>query len=288
MPPERHRPHLVDEVRERRQAIASERDPGQPMRDERNARLARCAEQRAGTALAFSRSVAGYLDLIVGASLLVPLAGAVVIFGLGMLTGKEPYDPTIWAALALLIGGGAVLRLFRQRRRRRQRWLESGLSAVASRWRDGSCLRTQAERLAWMGRYWAAGHRSDDLWTGPVHRAVAGKIRDYPVLIDVEPDGCAGEDVTIEPHIVVYLAAVAPQDTPGSDLDQGSRQLAAAGFQLELEPEAGLVARATLPTIKQMRRRLGSLDVLTSVVETMIIAARAIGASPAPAGPDRR
>jgi hypothetical protein len=135
--------------------------------------------------------------------------------------------------------------------------------------------------VAWLNGVWAAPSAYEDLYEGPCHAAVAGHLRGYPVLIDVEPDGYSSEDVELAPRVLVHVAArVGMEPPPGPVWQEHQGVLARAGFELALAPEAGLLARGRPELLARVRRQPEALAELGSVVQRLVGLARACGAAP--------
>jgi hypothetical protein len=253
-------------------------------REIRRVRLARLGEAR--LLATQMRGSAGSLDIIIGAALLVPVMGAAAWFSIQVVRGREPYEPLIlvlWlasaAGLALIVG----LRLRRRRRRRRLRQAldHAGESFAAHR------LASHDHVVAWLNAVWAAPSAYEDLYEGPCHVAVAGDLRGYPVLIDIEPDGYTGEDVDLPPRVLVHIAARVCMQPPSSPVwREHHAALARAGFELALAPEAGLLARGLPELLTRMRRHPEALSELGSVVQRLVGLAEACGAPPAAREPE--
>jgi hypothetical protein len=138
--------------------------------------------------------------------------------------------------------------------------------------------------VAWLDRHWPAAPGPNDLFKGAIERAIAGAHRGYPVLVDVEPDGYASDDSSIDPRVLLYVAALAPAHLPaGDEIAALSAAIHGAGFEIELLADAGLRARATAPTVKRLRRAPAGLADLAPVVRDLVRLAEACQAAPAPA-----
>jgi hypothetical protein len=138
----------------------------------------------------------------------------------------------------------------------------------------------------WLNRYWAAPSRTDEYYTGPRHSGAAGTAAGYPVMVDFEPDGLSDETVTYPPRVVVYVAAVparGPTAVPSDRAGQLRASIGDAGFAVDIDPDAGLAARATPPTVKALRRSPAELGNLGPLIGDLAALAAAEGVSPAPA-----
>jgi hypothetical protein len=246
----------------------------------RRARLALFAEQRRAVTLV--PSAVAHLDLIIGGSLLLPLGGACFVMSILMIAGRAKYDPLIWLAWPLFFAGVRVVVELRRWRARRAQALADALDRL------GAGIGAQPLGgfdgvVAWLDRYWPAAPGPNDLFKGAIERAIGGAYRGYPVLVDVEPDGYTSEDSSIDPRVLIYVAALAPAQLPaGDEIASLTASIRAAGFELELLGDAGLRARANAPTVKRLRRAPDGLADLAAVVRDLVRLAEACQAAPAP------
>jgi hypothetical protein len=113
-------------------------------------------------------------------------------------------------------------------------------------------------------------------------------------MVDLEPDGLSHEMVTYPPRVVIYVAAVPagepaavpsgePAAVPSGRADQLRTAIGDAGFMVETDPDAGLAARATPPTVKALRRNPADLANLGPMIGNLAALAAAEGVAPAPA-----
>ena len=136
--------------------------------------------------------------------------------------------------------------------------------------------------VGWLNRYWAAPSSTGEYYAGPLHCGAAG----YPVMVDFEPDGLSDEGLMYPPRVAVYVAAVpAPEPTaaPSDRAGQLRAFISDAGFTVDIEPDAGLVARATPPTVEALRRGPAGLGNLGPLIGDLAALAAAEGVVPAPA-----
>jgi hypothetical protein len=267
-------------ARERSSMGQGTASPAQLEREIRRVRLARLGEARLMATQV--RGGEGSLDLILGASLVLPTLASAVWFTIAIARGDEPYEPAVWL---LWLGGAAGLALIiglRLRRRYRKRRLVMALER-AGRSFAGYRLVSHDHVVAWLNDVWAAPSEHADLYQGTCHGAVAGRLRGYPVLIDVEPDGYSDGDVEIAPRVLVHVAAwVGPAPPPGPAWQEHHAALAGLGLELVLAPEAGLLARARPDLLARVRRQPEALAELGAVVQRLVGLAEAWGAGPAP------
>jgi hypothetical protein len=242
-------------------------------RERRQARLATLAAER--NAYAGIPSLMGYLDLIIGGSLLLPLGGAATVFSVRMLAGIDANEPWIWLLWAPTLAIVLVLVALRRRRARRRLAVHRALDQLAGDM-GGQRLPRFADAVEWMNQFWAAAPVANALYRGAINGALAATLRRYPVLVDVEPDGASGEDVTIDPRVFVYVAAPVPASLPPTrEVAAVAAALRGAGFEPELFPGAGVLARATGPALKILRREPARLAQLGPVVHDLVRLAEA-------------
>ncbi len=140
--------------------------------------------------------------------------------------------------------------------------------------------------MDWLNRYWAAPSSTGEYYAGPLHCGAAGTAAGYPVMVDFEPDGLSDEGLTYPPRVAVYVAAVpAPEPTaaPSDRAGQLRAFISDAGFTVDIEPDAGLVARATPPTVEALRRGPAGLGNLGPLIGDLAALAAAKRIVPAPA-----
>jgi hypothetical protein len=252
-------------------------------RELRAVRLARFAEARLTRLDASSRSGAGQLDLIVIGSIAGPVGLAALWFSVEMVNGGEPYDAGVWLLWLICTGGAGLLVFLRARRGTRRRLVQQALAHLAGHL-TGRRHEDHGDTVAWLNSHWAAATEDDDFYAGPRHASAAGTQLGYPVMIDFEPDGFTGEDVSYRPRVVLYLAALLPARPPPGNVDR-ARQLRAsiqrAGFALEVDADAGWTARATPQAVALLRRDLSRLAEIRPVLADLGALAQAEGAIPA-------
>jgi hypothetical protein len=106
-------------------------------------------------------------------------------------------------------------------------------------------------------------------------------------MVDVEPDGLSDETVTYPPRVIVYLAAVPtaePTAVPSDRAPQLRARISDAGFSVDIDPDAGIAARATPPTVLGIRSSPAELGNLGPLIADLAALAAAEGAAPAPEG----
>jgi hypothetical protein len=256
----------------------------------RQLRLAEFAEPRLEYARAASRSVTGSVDLIAFGSVLGPLGIGLVVFTVRQAMGLEKDEPGILAlGWLMFVAGTSVLAALRLRRGRRRRALSDALSLLAGDF-SGRKLEKFGEALDWLNENWAAPSGHEDLFAGPLHRAVSGILAGYPVLVDVEPDGYSSEDSTYDPYVIVYVTAQLPAPTPAiqARAERATAAFLAIGFRMEAYVDAGLLARATPERVKDLRRHFGDLSELRAVASELVAFAKACSAPPALPDPAAR
>ncbi|MGN6173506.1 MAG: hypothetical protein ACTHPS_11230, partial [Streptosporangiaceae bacterium] len=93
------------------------------------------------------------------------------------------------------------------------------------------------------------------------------------------------EYVTYPPRAAIYVAAVpAPEPTTVTSGRAGQIRafISDAGFTVDIEPDAGLVARATPPTVEALRRDPVGLGNLGPLIGDLAALAAVEGVVPAP------
>jgi hypothetical protein len=252
-------------------------------RERRHTRLATLAAER--SAIAGMPSAMGHLDLVIGGSLLLPLSGASLVLSIRMLAGLDAYERTIWLLWALSLGGAGALVALRRHKARRRLGFQRALDALGARMGgSGRRLRGFADAVDWMNQFWAAPLDANGLHRGAINVALAATQRRYPVLVDVEPDGYSTEDGTIDGRVFVYVAALAPRGLPATpEVAELTAAVRRAGFEAELFSNAGLLARATAPTLQILRREPQRLAQLGPLIDALVEMAEACRAAPATA-----
>jgi hypothetical protein len=255
-------------------------------REDRRLRLARNAMPRLDYLRASSHSAEWAM---VGK---VALAAVPLLLGLGlfsMFTARTPqpyaWGLWLWTYPVALTGAYVWLSRLSRRPRRRRRAIEQSLAQLAV-YLGGSLLPSLAETVDWLNRYWAAPSSTGEYYAGRLHCGAAGTAAGYPVMVDLEPDGLSDEGLIYPPRAAIYVAAVpAPEPTavPSDRAGQLRAFISDAGFTLDIEPDAGLVARATPPTVEALRRGPAGLGNLGPLIGDLAALAAAEGVAPAPA-----
>ena len=252
-------------------------------REDRRLRLARNAVPRLDYLRASSHSAEWAM---VGK---VALAAVPLLLGLGlfsMFTARtpQPYAWGLWLWTFPVALTGAYVWLSRRPRRGR-RAIEQGLAPLAV-YLGGSLLPSLAETVDWLNRYWAAPSSTGEYYAGPLHCGAAGTAAGYPVMVDFEPDGLSDEGLIYPPRVAIYVAAVPtrePTAAPSGRASQLRSFISDAGFTVDAESDAGLVARATPPTVETLRRGPAGLGNLGPLIGDLAALATAEGVGPAPA-----
>lgn len=253
-------------------------------REERRLRLARNAAPRLEYLGALSQGT-GWRPVIIAALIIGPLIVGLGWFSVAMAPRPVPDDWAIWLGWLLPVALTGAVVLWRRRPRRRRRAIEQGLDRLAA-YLGGDLLPSLADTVDWLNRYWAAPSRPGEYHDGPLHCSAAGTALGYPVMVDVEPDGLSHEMVTYPPRVVIYVAAVPaaePAAVPSGRAGQLRTAIGDAGFMVETDPDAGLAARATPPTVKALRRNPADLANLGPLIGNLAAVAAAEGVAPAPA-----
>jgi hypothetical protein len=222
----------------------------------------------------------------------VALAAVPLLLGLGLFTmfttrTPQPYAWGLWIWTFPVAFTAAYVWLARRprRRRRRRRAIEQGLAQLAV-YLGGDLLPSLADTLDWLNRYWAAPSSTGEYYAGRLHCGAAGTAAGYPVMVDFEPDGLSDEGLVYPPRVAIYVAAV-PAREPSAVPPERAGQLRAyigdAGFTVDVEPDAGLIARATPPTVEAFRRDPAELANLGPLIGDLAALAAAEGVAPAPA-----
>lgn len=138
------------------------------------------------------------------------------------------------------------------------------------------------EMIDWLNRLWAAKTGLDICPTG-FNCAAIFTVRDYPILLEIDPDGLMNEEghYLISPRIVIYTAAppaeVNEVDQP--QIAQLRRAIEAAGFRIETPVGAGFIARST-PASTGREEQFAWVHALAPVVLNLAALAAAYGAHP--------
>jgi hypothetical protein len=224
--------------------------------------------------------------VVIAAAIAGPVLLGVGWFSVQEARGTEPYDWRIWLLWPVPVIAAGVVALLRRRRRRRRRAIEGALARLVT-YLGGCLLASPADTVDWLNRHWAGPSEPDEYYAGPLHSGAAGRALGYPVMVDVEPDGLSDETVTYPPRVVVYLAALLNRAHTNLRSER-ARQLRArindAGFTVGIDPDAGLVARATPLTVRGLRASLAELGHLEPLIGDLAALAAAEGIAPAPEG----
>jgi hypothetical protein len=158
---------------------------------------------------------------------------------------------------------------------------------------QGRVLRTSDEVLAWLGAFWPAVVKPEELWTGQQHVAVACEPEGFPALLDVQLQRAEVQDFDLRPRVFVYLATLWPARLPllrpgAAEMSPAVTELYArlrrAGFTIRVEPSAGLVLHASDSVVEKLRLDPTRLAGMHGVVRDLVALARQLGATPAGSG----
>jgi hypothetical protein len=253
-------------------------------REDRRLRLAQNAVPRLEY-LRHSSQATGWRPVITAALITGPIFVGLGWFSVAIAPRPVPDDWAIWLAWLIPVAlAGAIVRWGRRPRRGRQA-IEQSLAQLAV-YLGGSLLPSLAETVDWLNRYWAAPSSTGEYYAGRLHCGAAGTAAGYPVMVDFEPDGRSDEYVTYPPRVAIYVAAVPAREAtavPSERAGQLRAYLGDAGFTVDIEPDAGLVARATPPTVEALRRDPAGLGHLGPLIGDLAALAAAEGVAPAPA-----
>jgi hypothetical protein len=253
-------------------------------REDRRLRLAQNAVPRLEY-LRHSSQATGPRQVIIAALITSSIFVGLGWFSVAIAPRPVPYDWAIWLAWLIPVAlAGAVVRWGRRPRRGRQA-IEQSLAQLAV-YLGGDLLPSLGETVDWLNRYWAAPSSTGEYYAGRLHCGAAGTAAGYPVMVDFEPDGRSDEYVTYPPRVAIYVAAVParePTAVPSERAGQIRAFIGDAGFTVDVEPGAGLVARATPPTVEALRRGPAELANLGPLIGDLAGLAAAEGVVPAPA-----
>jgi hypothetical protein len=255
-------------------------------REARRLRLARNASPRLDYLRASSRAATGWADVVIAVATAGPVLLTAGWLSADMARGTEPYDWRVWLLWPVPVVAGSVVALLRRRRRRRRRAIEDALGKLAA-YLNGRLLVSPADTVDWLNRCWAAASEPGDYYAGPLHGGAAGRALGYPAMVDVEPDGLCDETVTFLPRAVVYLAALPTREPAAAQSDRACQlraRISDAGFTADIDPDAGLVARATAPALRGLRANLAELGNLGPLIGDLAALAAVEGLAPAPEG----
>jgi hypothetical protein len=253
-------------------------------REARRLRLAENALPRLEYVRATSQAT-GKTNVLIAALFIGPFLVGLELLAYFAGTATRLYS---WETMLLLwpvpvvITGAYVL--WHRRPRRRRQPVEQGLAGLAI-YLDGRLLPSLADTVDWLNRYWAAPSGSGDYHAGSLHCGAAGTALGYPVMVDFEPHGRSDEYVTYPPRAVIYLAGVPTGEPAAVSSDRTGRLRSAisdAGFTVDIDPDAGLTARATPPTVRRLHASPAELGHLGPLIGDLAALAAAEGIAPAP------
>jgi hypothetical protein len=253
-------------------------------REDRRLRLARNAMPRLDY-VRHSSQATGWRPVIIAALITGPIIVGLGWFSVAMAPRPVPYDWAIWLSWLIPVALAGAIVLWGRRPRRGRRAIEQGLAQLAV-YLGGDLLPSLAGTVDWLNRYWAAPSSTGEYYAGPLHCGAAGTAAGYPVMVDFEPDGLSDDGLTYPPRAAIYVAAVPalqPTAVPSGRASQLCAFITDAGFTVDVEPGAGLVARATPPTVEALRRGPAGLGNLGPLIGDLAALATAEGVAPAPA-----
>ena len=252
-------------------------------REARRLRLARNAVPRLEYLRASSQAT-GWRPVIIAALIAGPFIVGLGWLSVAMAPEPVPDDWAIWLLWLIPVAFTGVYVLWRRRPRRGRQAIEQGLAQLAV-YLSGGLLPSLAGTVDWLNHYWAAPSSSSEYYAGPLHCGAGGTAAGYPVMVDFEPDGLSDEELTYPPRAAIYVAGVpAPESTavPPGRAGQLRAYIGDAGFTVDIEPGAGLVARATPPSVQALRRGPAELGNLGPLIGDLAALAAAEGVGPAP------
>jgi hypothetical protein len=223
--------------------------------------------------------------VIIAALITGPVIVGLGWFSVAMAPRPVPYDWAIWLSWLIPVALAGAIVLWGRRPRRGRRAIEQGLAQLAV-YLGGDLLPSLAGTVDWLNSYWAAPSSTGEYYVGPLHCGAAGTAAGYPVMVDFEPDGLSDDGLTYPPRAAIYVAAVPgaePTAVPSGRAGQLRAFIGDAGFTVDIEPDAGLVARATPPTVEALRRGPAGLANLGPLIGDLAALAAAEGVAPAPA-----
>ena len=254
-------------------------------REARRLRMAQYAEPR----LEYLRAVSqrnGWTYLVIAALFMGPFLVGLAFISMHITRKPSPDGPGAWIWLLWVfpVALAAIYVLLRRRPRPRRRPVEQGLARLAV-YLDGRLLPSLADTVGWLNRHWAAPSESGDYRTGPLQCGAAGTALGYPVMVDFEPYGESGDGWSYPPRTVIYLAGIRagePAAVPSDRAGQLRSAISDAGFTVEVDPDAGLTARATRPTVQRFRASPAELGDLGPLIGDLANLAADEGIAPAP------
>ena len=253
-------------------------------REDRRLRLARNAVPRLEY-VRHSSQATGWRPVITAALIAGPIIVGLGWFSVAIAPRPVPYNWAIWLSWLIPIALAGAVVLLGRRPRRGRRAIEQGLAQLAV-YLGGDLLPSLAATVGWLNRCWAAPSSTGEYYAGRLHCGAAGTAAGYPVMVDFEPDGRSDEYVTYPPRVAIYVAAVPAREStavPPERAGQFRAFISDAGFTVDIEPDAGLVARATPPTVEALRRDPAGLGHLGPLIGDLAALAAAEAVVPAPA-----
>lgn len=168
----------------------------------------------------------------------------------------------------------------------RRRWdrFEAAANALAAD--DGHALLGLPAVAGWLNRYWAGSYPVTDLLSGKASFGAAMRLEGYPVLVFAD-DGPMS--VQAQPKVHLLLAATIPgvsEETSGAPARGGAVDEWLDALRRDAgEPEvqqAGILVRMREDEVTMVQKRPERLAELRPVLDTMVRAAVALDAQPAP------
>ncbi len=246
------------------------------------ARREQHAEARTELAERVAKDAAGVMEnSFLGMSLQI-CGWAVLLVGPFALIWGDDSDLIVFGPFAIAgLVSFPVRSLYRRQQRASKRRLDEALSPLAAQI-SGRPVNSVEEQVDWLNAFWAAESEYADLYCSRTHGGLAGIVRGYSVLVDIEPAGYGDEASSSEPRVSLYVSAAVPEakyaDSPRTR--ELSKRLRLAGFALHIVPYAGLRACARPRTYRMIHRDLTKGPNLLSILEGLVELAQEYGFAP--------
>ncbi|WP_158257681.1 hypothetical protein [Haliangium sp. UPWRP_2] len=229
-----------------------------------------------------SKDAAGVLEIsFFGMLLQVCGLGVLLIGPFALIWGKRS-DLHVFGPMAIAgLASFPMRSRYRRQQREDKRRLDEALSPLAAQI-AGRSVNSIEEQVAWLNASWAAESEYADLFCSRIHGGLAGVVRGYSVLVDIEPCSYADEASSSNPRISLYVSAAVPEakyaDSPRTH--EFSKRLQSAGYDLHIVPYAGLRACATPETYRMLYGDLARVPNLVPILEDMVELAMEYGFAP--------